>query len=86
VQKPRPGAIYNIGGARKNSISLLESFDLIEKVTGKTMNYKLGPEREADHIWWISDISKARLHYPDWDITTGLEEVFADIYEALCGA
>lgn len=47
------------------------------------MNYKLGPEREADHIWWISDISKACLHYPDWDIKIGLEEVFTEIYEAL---
>jgi CDP-paratose 2-epimerase len=62
--------------------SLLESFDLIEIVTGKKMNYKLGPEREADHIWWISNISRVRLHYPR-DIKVGLEEVFRDIYEAL---
>ena len=86
IKAPRPGEVYNIGGARKNSISLLESFDLIEKVTGKKMNYKLGPEREADHIWWISDISKARLHYPAWDIRIGLEEAFTDIFEALAKA
>ncbi len=86
IKAPRPGEVYNIGGARKNSISLLESFDLIEKVTRKKMNYKLGPEREADHIWWISDISKARLHYPAWDIRIGLEEAFTDIFEALSKA
>ncbi|MFA6530685.1 MAG: NAD-dependent epimerase/dehydratase family protein [Candidatus Micrarchaeia archaeon] len=85
VKAPRPGHAYNIGGARGNSISLLESIDLIEKVTGKKMKYKFGPEREADHIWWISNISKARLHYPKWDIRIGLEEVFTDIYEALGG-
>jgi CDP-paratose 2-epimerase len=84
VKKPRPGEVYNIGGARRNSISLLESFDLIERVTGKRMNYEFGSAREADHVWWISNISKARLHYPEWDITIGLEEIFTDIYEALC--
>ncbi|MDO8554699.1 MAG: NAD-dependent epimerase/dehydratase family protein [Candidatus Micrarchaeota archaeon] len=83
VKKPRPGEAYNIGGSRKNSLSLLESIDLIELVTGKKMKYKLGPEREADHIWWISNINKAKHHYPGWDIRIGLEEVFKDIYEAL---
>jgi CDP-paratose 2-epimerase len=86
IKAPRPGEVYNVGGARKNSISLLESFDLIEKVTGRAMNYKLGPQREADHIWYISDISKARLHYPAWDIRIGLEEAFTDIFEALSKA
>lgn len=85
VKKPRPGEAYNIGGARKNSISLLESFDLIEEVTGKKMNYDLKPEREADHIWWISDISKAKRHFPNWDIRIGLKEVFTDIHNALKG-
>jgi CDP-paratose 2-epimerase len=86
VKRPRAGEVYNIGGGRKNSISLLESFDLIERVTGKKIRYQLGPAREADHIWWISDIGKARLHYPDWDIRIGLEEVFTDIHEALAAA
>ncbi len=86
VKAPRPGESYNIGGARKNSISLLESIQLIEEVTGKKMKYKFGPEREADHIWWISNINKARLHYPQWDIRIGLKQVFKDIYEALSRA
>ncbi|MCK4335619.1 MAG: NAD-dependent epimerase, partial [Candidatus Aenigmarchaeota archaeon] len=73
---------YNVGGARQNSISLLESFDLIEDITGKKMNYVLGPEREADHIWWISNINKAKRHFPGWDIRIGLKEVFTEIYEA----
>jgi CDP-paratose 2-epimerase len=83
VQKPRPGEVYNIGGARKNSISLLEAIDLIEKVTGKKMKYKLGPEREADHQWWISNINKAKGHFPNWDIRIGLEETFREIHKAL---
>ena len=85
VKEPRPGEVYNVGGSRKNSISLLESFDLIEKITGKAMNYVHGPEREADHIWWISDIRKARSHYPGWDIRVSLEDVFRDIHEKISG-
>jgi CDP-paratose 2-epimerase len=83
VEKPRPGEVYNVGGSIRNSISLLESFDLIEQVTGKKLRYQNAPEREADHIWWISNINKVKSHYPGWDIKIGLKEVFTDIYEAL---
>lgn len=83
VKNPRPGEVYNIGGGRKNSISILEAVDLIEKITGKTINYKLGAEREADHIWWVSNINKAKNHFPLWDIRIGLKEVFEEIYKTL---
>lgn len=84
LRDPRPGEVYNVGGGRENSISLLESFDLIERITGKSMNYEHGEQREADHQWWISDTTKARNHY-DWEIEIGLEEIFRDIYDALKG-
>jgi CDP-paratose 2-epimerase len=84
IGNPRSGEVYNVGGSRQNSISLLESFDLIESITGKKINYKYGPEREADHIWWISDISKAMSHYPNWKLKRGLRETFTEIYNVLC--
>ncbi|MFX1452141.1 MAG: NAD-dependent epimerase/dehydratase family protein [Promethearchaeota archaeon] len=83
IKDPRPGEAYNIGGARQNSISMLESFDLIEEITGKKMKYKFGPQREADHIWWISNINKAKTHYPKWDLRINLKEIFTEIYEKL---
>jgi CDP-paratose 2-epimerase len=83
IKDPRPGEVYNIGGGRTNSVSLLESFDIIEKLTGKSINFEHAPEREADHIWWISDIGKVKSHYPKWDIRISLEDVFKDIYESL---
>lgn len=83
IKNPGHGNVYNIGGGRKNSISLLESIELIEKITGNKMNYQLGPEREADHIWWISNINRAKEHYPKWDIRIGLEETFNEIYTVL---
>jgi CDP-paratose 2-epimerase len=84
IKNPRAGEVYNVGGSRQNSISLLESFDLIESITGKKLNYKHGPPREADHIWWISNISKAMLHYPTWKLKRGLKETFTEIYNVLC--
>ncbi|MEM5871809.1 MAG: NAD-dependent epimerase/dehydratase family protein [Candidatus Aenigmatarchaeota archaeon] len=83
VKKPVKGGVYNVGGSRKNSISLLESFDLIEEITGCKIKFELKPEREADHIWWISDITKVRKDFPNWDIKISLKEIFTEIYEAL---
>lgn len=86
IKSPRPGEVYNVGGGRQNSISLLESFDLIEEVTGKKINYKLGSAREGDHIWWVSNINKAMSHYPSWKVKTGLKEIFTEIYNTVCEA
>jgi len=81
VNNPRPGEVYNVGGGRENSISLLEAIDLIEEITGKRIKYNFGPEREGDHIWWITNLKKVRTHYPNWDITLNLKEIFREIYE-----
>lgn len=82
IQFPRPGEVYNVGGGRKNSISLLESFELIESITGRKMKYQFMPEREGDHIVYITDLTKFRSHF-DWDIKIGLREIFVEIYEEL---
>jgi len=81
VNNPRSGEVYNVGGGRGNSISLLEAIDLIEEITGKRIKYNFGPEREGDHIWWITNLKKVRTHYPNWDITINLKEIFREIYE-----
>lgn len=83
LENPRPGEVYNVGGGRENSISLLESFDLIEEVTGNRLNYTHGERRKADHQWWISDLSKVRSHYPGWELTYDLRDIFQDINDAL---
>lgn len=84
TETPKPGEVYNVGGSRQNSISLLESFELIEDITGKKINYKLGPAREGDHIWWISNVNKAISHFPRWKVRRGLKEIFTEIYDTLC--
>lgn len=83
LRNPRPGEVYNVGGGRENSISLRESFELIERVTGEAMNYSHGDQREADHQWWISDLTKVRRHFPGWEISYDLDAVFTEIAEEL---
>ena len=62
-QKPRIGEVYNIGGGRDNSTSILEAFLRVEQITGKKMKYKYSEEnREGDHICYISDLSKIKMH------------------------
>jgi CDP-paratose 2-epimerase len=85
VNNPRAGEVYNIGGGRRNSISLLEAIDLIEEITGERLEYDFGPTREGDHIWWITNISKARSHYPSWTLLMDLKMIFKEIYESLAG-
>jgi len=83
LENPRRGEVYNVGGGRENSISLRESFDLIEDVTGNALNYTHGERRKADHKWWISDLSKVRSHYPDWELTFDLRDIFEEIASVL---
>ncbi|RLF37406.1 MAG: NAD-dependent epimerase [Thermoplasmata archaeon] len=77
------GKPYNLGGERRNSISIYETIDAIAEKTGKKLVHKDGPERESDHIWWISDMSKFRKDYPSWEITKDLDFIFNEIIEHL---
>lgn len=83
IENPGSGEVYNVGGGRENSISLRESFDLIEDVTGKQLNYTYGEKRKADHQWWISDLSKVRTHFPNWEIQHDLRDIFEEIADEL---
>jgi CDP-paratose 2-epimerase len=84
VENPRSGEVYNIGGGRGNSVSILEAFDRAESFSGKKMSYEyIDKNREGDHICYISDLSKMRAHYPSWDITKTLDDIFREIYEAV---
>jgi CDP-paratose 2-epimerase len=77
---PRPGEVYNMGGGRENSISMLESIEKIEQMSGKKLNWKYVDEnRKGDHICYISDLSKFKSHYPNWKITIGLDEIFQQL-------
>jgi CDP-paratose 2-epimerase len=80
---PRPGEVYNIGGGRENAASVLECIDLIEQIGGYRVDCSLDTEnRKGDHICYISDLSKLRRHYPDWDIRVSLRDILKQMIEA----
>jgi CDP-paratose 2-epimerase len=82
AQKPRSGEVYNLGGGKSNSCSILEAFSLVGRITGKFQRYVYVPEnRIGDHICYYSDLRKMRAHYPSWDIT-GLEATIREIVDA----
>jgi len=77
---PRPGEVYNLGGGRKNSISVLEAIGKAEQLTSRKMNWKyVGQNRIGDHICYISNLTKFKSHYPNWEITIDLDEIFRQI-------
>jgi len=77
---PRPGEVYNLGGGRGNSCSILEAFDRVQQLTGKTMRTEyVDKNREGDHICYISNLQKMRTHYPGWDISIPLDRIFEEI-------
>lgn len=83
ISAPRVAEVYNIGGGKDNTCSLLEAFDLISSISGKPMQYKYDPNnRIGDHICYYSDLRKMRAHYPKWDITKDLKTTFVEIYES----
>lgn len=83
IKAPRSGEVYNIGGGRANSISILEAFSLIESISGNPMSSEyVEQNRQGDHICYISDLSKMRAHYPSWEVTKDLGTTFVEIYEA----
>jgi CDP-paratose 2-epimerase len=83
IAAPRAGEVYNIGGGRANSISILEAFDLITSISGKSMQHEyVDQNRAGDHICYISNLEKMKAHYPGWGITKDLRTTFAEIHQA----
>jgi CDP-paratose 2-epimerase len=79
-KNPRCGEVYNLGGGRANSCSILEAFDRLAALTGKKMAYEyLDQHRAGDHICYISNLRKVQSHYPDWRILRSLDDIFEEI-------
>lgn len=76
ARNPRPGEVYNLGGGRENSASILECISRIEALLGRKMNTRYEEQpRVGDHICYISDLSKFRSHYPNWRLTRSLDQI-----------
>jgi CDP-paratose 2-epimerase len=83
TKAPHPGEVYNVGGSRENAASILECFGLIRNIGGYEVDWRYMPDnRIGDHICYISDIRKARMHYPQWSISRPLDSIIAELIKA----
>ncbi len=84
ADNPRPGEVYNIGGGRGNSLSILEAIDTAERLTGRKFEYEyVETPRVGDHICYITDFRKLQSHYPNWEITRSLLSIWEEMMEAV---
>jgi CDP-paratose 2-epimerase len=80
---PRSGEVYNLGGGKANSCSILEAFALVQQASGQVQRYTyVENHRVGDHICYYSDLRKMRAHYPAWDVSVDLEQTIAQIVSA----
>jgi CDP-paratose 2-epimerase len=80
LQTPRSGETYNLGGGKSNSISILESFQKIESITGRKINYVYEDQpRKGDHICYYSDLRKICGHFPEWKVSRNLDSIFEEL-------
>jgi len=83
-QDPKCGEVYNAGGGRFANCSMKEAVSLCERIVGKKMNISYSDtNRSGDHIWYISDLTKFKQHYPNWNWKYGLEDTLVQIYDSL---
>lgn len=76
IKAPRVGAVYNLGGGRENSASILECFAMIEQRLGRSINSTYSAtNRVGDHICYISDLRRLKADYPNWQITRSLNDI-----------
>ena len=77
---PRVGEVYNLGGGKQNSCSILEAFEIVQHHTKRAMKWRYVDEnRSGDHICYYSDLRKMKTHYPAWSITKTVDTIFEEI-------
>jgi CDP-paratose 2-epimerase len=80
-KKPRQGEVYNAGGSRHSNCSMIEAIEICEKITGNSMNITyVNDNRIGDHIWYISDVTKFKNHYPNWNYKYDLDKTLVEMF------
>ena len=83
-QNPRAGEVYNAGGGRYSNCSMLEAIKMCEEISGNKMQYSYTDDnRVGDHIWYISDLTKFKTHYPEWNWTYDLTSTLTQIHDSM---
>src|SRR5262245_58914759 len=77
---PKQGEVYNLGGGRENSISMLEAIERVEQMTGRRLDWRYVDEAlKGDHICYISNLEKFKRDYPNWGVTRSLEVLLEEM-------
>src|SRR3954452_13571196 len=80
AENPHPAAVYNLGGGRENSISMLEAIARFEELCGRSLEWEyVHDARRGDHICYISDLTPFRTDFPDWELTRSLDSVCEEL-------
>ncbi|KKM15247.1 hypothetical protein LCGC14_1697970, partial [marine sediment metagenome] len=80
---PKCGAVYNLGGGKENSISILECIDKVEQLLNKKIEYDYtDANRIGDHICYYSDLTKIKNDFPNWEITYTIDDIFEEYAES----
>ena len=83
-QNPRSGEVYNAGGSRHANCSMLEAIEICEKISGNKLDFSYKEDnRIGDHIWYVSNVNKFKLHFPNWDYKYDLEQTLVEMYDAM---
>jgi CDP-paratose 2-epimerase len=83
AERPSAGAVYNLGGGRENSVSVLEAIARFEELLGTKLSTEYVEEaRRGDHICYISDLRRFRTDYPDWELSVSLDQIFDELAAA----
>jgi CDP-paratose 2-epimerase len=83
ARAPRRAAVYNLGGGRPASCSMLEAIAICERIAGRELRWELSDRaRIGDHRWWISDLAEFTADYPSWEVRRGIEATLREIHDA----
>ena len=81
-KKPKSGEIYNMGGGRYSNCSIIDALNLVEEISNVNIRRKiLKTPRVGDHIWYISDTSKFKKHYPKWNQKFNTRKIIEELIE-----
>ena len=81
-KKPTSGKVYNIGGGRKCSCSILEAIKIIEKILKIKIKITYNKKnRTGDHKWWITDNRKFIKDYPKFKINYNIKKIIEELID-----
>ena len=87
AEAPQAAAVYNLGGGRENSVSMLEAIGRFEELLGRRLDVEYVDEpRRGDHICYISDLTRFRIDFPSWNLTRSLEDILRELGAATSAA